>query len=811
MGLDTLLEPSEAGQISPFTIGATGTEPAEVGICVGPPVDGPQWQFRARPPTGRPEELGRFHARLCEALRIAHGLRATFRIEFGSGPHGAITFTAGDPNTGRWFGRVLSAAYEHQRWILGGPSSEIQPLAIRIGAPLLSWPHPLRSGLEATGWGDSIALGIGLLPAGLSVVWSLRSAGSPRSSLAHPTARPLTPSPLPNTAARFVGPISEIERRWRDRWEEQQQALCWSASVAVVGGPGVPALSSVEALSDLVQSVTRSPGGNGLRFRRPSRWWSRAPTSFVMTEPEVMGLLPTLECTAAGASSRRSRLDGPIILGRTSVGAPLELRVDPREGRHLAVLGETGMGKSTLLAALARRAGTGHGVVMLDPVGDTGRALLSSLGPDARTRAVWVSPADSPVGLNALASGGPENQPADPRQISDIVQALRRVRSGRYAESTYWGPRIEEMVTRALLAAGSLPGGTLVDALELLEDPERHRPAIAGEAGAAWHQLTRRARERPEELDGARRLLYEIVGNPVLARLLCERHPRWSRQELMVEGRIVVVTGDVAAIGEGPARHLLAMYLALLWSEILARPHPTKTFVILDEAQWFGHEALSEILQIGRRFNVHLVVTTQALGSLSEGVREAIATNVADFVLFRGSPEDAREFGRIARSVSPEEVLSLRRGEAILLRGKGEHFDRLRTVAHSPSNNGPETLRQLARSSVARFGAEDPLAMGRIVAPSAVVAQRSIGVDAAAQALLDHLANRPDAEPVRVHLNTLARGEGDGSVRALGTILGRGGALRRHGRDEQGAYWEFRPGEVRATLRARTAAGTHNA
>lgn len=806
MGLGPVLEPSEAGQSSPFSTGATWTERRGVSREVDREIGGPRWKYRSQKIAGRPGELERFRPRVAEALRIGHGLGVAFRLEFASGLDGGVALSASGPVAGRWFVRVLAPAYDHQHWKLSGTRAAPEAVLLRVGAPLRSWPNPLRSGSEECGWGDSIAQGIAALPPGLTLVWSLAAAVSPRTTISPPIANPTRLGPAGGAILRASSPTSDTEREWRDRWGEQQQALRWAATIALYSGPAVPARSVIDRASELLHSVSGSPGGNGIRLRPASRWWSPRPPAFVLTEPELLGLLPSLDC-AVGAEHREPvSIAREVVLGRNDLGITLDLRIDPEEGRHLAVLGETGMGKSTLLTALARQAGTAHGVVLLDPVGDTGRTLLASLGPRARRRAVWVSPAEAPIGLNALArAGGSSDASSGSRHIADLVQALRRVRSGRYDESSYWGPRIEEMVTRALLAAGAIPGGTLADALKLLQAPERYRSPIAGEAGAAWRDLRTRARGRPEELDGARRLLYEIVGNPVLLQLLCERRPRWSAAELLVEGRIVVVTGDAPSIGEGPARQLLSMYLALLWSEILARPRPSKAFVILDEAQWFGHDALSEMLRIGRRFNIHLVVATQALGSLGEGVREAIATNVADFVLFRGSLDDAREFGRIARSVSPEELMSLRRGEAILLRGKGGQFDRLRTPLGFPPANGPECLRDIARSSMARFGARPDAptdhALHGVLPPVASAPSGSNGIDLAVGALLAQLAGRTEGDPVRVHLGSLLGDGGEGAVRTLGTILGRRGVLAHHGRDEGGAYWEIRPGEVRAALR----------
>lgn len=762
---------------------------------MSPEVAGPSWRYRSRGASARTEETERFRSRLSEALRIGHGLGVAFRIEFGSGSGGGIEFGAEDPLAGRWFGRVLVEAYPHPGWGLSVPSHAHERVVVRVGGPLRPWPHPLRSGFEGASWGDSIARGVGALPAGLRVVWSLRGSRSRRPPV------PISAYRSPDLASyssslRSLGPPTATERRWRDRWEEQQQALLWAATTYIVGGPRVPSRREIDGVAALVESVTRSPGGNAIRFRS-ARWGAPRISPFVLTEQELVGLFPSLDGVERGSRACPVRSPPRVVLGRTGLGAPLDLEWTPREGRHVTVLGETGMGKSTLLIAIARQASTAHGVILLDPVGDTGRALLSALEPDARERAVWISPANAPIGLNALAGGETGAGEVDARGIADLVLALRRVRADRYSErSPFWGPRIEEMLTRVLLAAGSIPGGTLADALSLLEAPERQRSGGSAPTSSEWHALRIRSRERPEEMDGARRLLHEVVGNPVLAALLCARLPRWNASELLVPRRVSVVTGDAARIGEGPARQLLSIYLALIWSAILARPRPSKTVVILDEVQWFGNEALSEMLRLGRRFNVHLVLATQALGSLGEELRRTIGTNVADFVLFRGSPEDAREFGRIAPGVAPEELMTLGRGEALLLRGKGARFDRLRTPPGRVPGVDADVLREIARSTVARFaarGEERPNGgSSGIEAPAALSL-----AEPAMNALLERVVASSGPDPVRVYLDDLRRTEGPEAVRSLGAALGREGRIHRHGRDAEGAYWELRPEELR--------------
>jgi len=476
----------------------------------------------------------------------------------------------------------------------------------------------------------------------------------------------------------------------------------------------------------------------------------------------------------------------------------------------MAVLGETGMGKSSLLVAVGRRVFATHGGVVFDPLGETVRSLRAELGSDGRTRLLWIAPETATVGVNALEGIGP-GPSSDPirseRRLNDLVHALRRVRAGRYEESAYWGPRLEEMVTRAIRAAAALPRGTLADAHTLLATSGRLGRPVPDPAMEPIRELADRIRDRPEDADGARRLLHEVVRSPVLLRMLCEPEPPLRTRDLVAPGRIVLISGDAARIGESTARYLLSVYFALVWSELLAREEAPKTFVVLDEAQWFSHESLGEMLRLGRRRNVHVILATQAVGSLPPAVAEAVWTNVSDFVAFRGSPEEAREFSRASRGVPAEDLLSLPRGEAAVLLGKG-HFVRWVKTVRLPARAAERTEGEPTSSSP--LAPLDP-PPGEVAPPEAVEPENSAPSADRTEAVLRHLLHlatgRSPGDTFRVRLEDLRRDvdpEGTG-VRRVGSLLGRHGVLSRVEGTEEGPAWVLRSDRLVA-LRDRAAA-----
>jgi hypothetical protein len=758
-----------------------------------------RWRFQSRlSADGRGDDLNAFRYRLAAALRAGHGVGGSFRLSTATGPDAPLWLTPEDAVTARWIARALSGTYDRHQWrwssgSLPAPAGE----NTWMGRRSLAYPEPLRSIMDPIPAFDAVALTLGTLPPGASFDWSFRPLPLTYAGWWE-TDRPPTelPSRRVGTGAPFPAVHPAQREEVRDRppfWEAHVRVCCTSTRVE----PGFDR-RVVRAL----ESATRTVRGNGLRFQ-PHHWWAGTHgPAFLVAEAELVGILPSPGCpTSGGPETGGDPHTFVLPLGRTAGGKVVGPAIEPDQGRHLAILGETGMGKSSLLVALCQRTVGSSGLIFFDPLGETARAVRAELPSSASARVAWIEPGVE-LGLNALEGIGPASDhgtPRQERQLSDLVYSLRRVRSGRYADSGFWGPRLEEMLTRALRAAAALPEGTLVDAHSLLGTGGRGFRTLPPEASEPVRELADRIRSRPEDADGARRLLYEVTRSPVLVRMLCARAPEVRAQELVAPGKIVLISGDAARVGESTARYLLSVYLALLWSELLARPRGAKTFVVLDEAQWFVHESLAEMLRLGRRRNVHVVLATQAIASLPDIVSEAVWTNVADFVAFRGSPDEAREFSRVARGIPPESILSLPRGEAAVLLGKGYTVQWIRT-ARIPGMRSGDSGAPLPEPNVAPVSHSDP---GEEVLPS-VHPPSSPPKDGGGELseLLDAIRIQVSlagtAGPVRIALTTLRRDvhPNSSAIRAAGALLGRSGAIVWTGRDEQGPCWWIDPSRI---------------
>jgi energy-coupling factor transporter ATP-binding protein EcfA2 len=730
-------------------------------------------------------------------VRVAHGVGVAFRWRIETGPDSVPLLIVQAPISARWVQRELSAAYGPTGWIAAALPPATGPSALRWdGAPARAWPEPLRVPGEEPPLFDVLVGTLRSLPVGAALDWRVAPAPLGRP----PPAPRIEPLYGPGSVRSMPTRSSPTSRPFPA--PPVEQSPLWESRCRIETGPTGGDRVDLRLIARALESATRSVGGNMLRFR-PVRWWTPGgAVRFPLAEAEAISLLPSpygVELRAADTDPTGGGWRLP--LGRRSDGRVAGPWVEPEQGRHLAVLGETGMGKSSLLVALARRTVRSAGLVLLDPLGETALDLYRTLGPVDRARVTWIAPTGG-IRINALEGLAAPSSGTDPRaerMRNDLVHALRRVRSGRYSDASFWGPRLEEMLTRAVSAAALLPRGTLVEAHALLAAEGRGFRVVPPGAGEAVRALADRIRLRPEDADGARRLLFEVVGSPVLVRSLCADDPTHRVADLVAPGRIVVLSGCAATVGESIARYFLSVYLALLWAELLARPLPSKMFVVLDEAQWFVHESLAEMLRLGRRGNVHVVLATQALASLPEAVAEAAWTNVSDFVAFRGSPEEAREFSRIARGIRPESLLSLRRGEAALLLGKGGTVEWLRTVrVPRPHEGAPPPATLLPDASGAPT--LDPGA-ARLPEPRGSSERSATSpADSVLAVVGRRVEGHGEGDLVRISLDELRRevdptGQG---VREAGGRLGRLGVIARVDRDEVGACWWIDPARWKA-------------
>jgi len=519
-------------------------------------------------------------------------------------------------------------------------------------------------------------------------------------------------------------PPHALGRRLLDQRTERAVDMCWETSGVLLlwpdegvelGDPGqrwsqwtqflpstvstksVPQEWSPRLLTRLVEALSACPGGHGFTLKWARTRWGRkrlvssnlsslglargsrflsmgaylAPSEVGAWLPSVTMRDPWLLSTVAAGPS--------LLIGHDPLGTPVRLPWSQKEGHHLLAAGETGMGKSTLLVELAKQALDGRtSLIVFDPLGETAQDLLLGLSQKSLEQSIWVSPHLSPVGLNALAPPkglGPDKASVGrERLVGELVTAFRRVRAERYGETLYWGPRIEDLLTRVFLFLSYWPEATLKDAHEILTDPRgAHLPFESEpEKAKRMHELLEALqRERTEEMEGARRVVSEVTLSTSLSRMLSCRSPRWDLSMALEPGNVTLFSMERAETGARAASYLGSILLSLVWSHLVARgSHGNKVVLVLDEVQEYANDSLAEMLRLGRRYNLHVWAATQSLSGLSPDLRDSLLTNSRDLILFRGSPSDAKLASDHLGLPGEGDLMALPRGRARAFLGK---------------------------------------------------------------------------------------------------------------------------------------------
>lgn len=318
--------------------------------------------------------------------------------------------------------------------------------------------------------------------------------------------------------------------------------------------------------------------------------------------------------------------------------------------RHTFVCGATGSGKSRLIEhLLVEQLRQGCSAVVLDPKPDMIAHLL------AHAQAIGLTPEQVTLLTPRLSEGIPGWNPflADiPLQqaAGDFVAVLER-------STTSWGPRMQDVLTNALLIIGS--HGLSLHELARFLVREEYREALLRLSSPASEQMAyQEARayfhdefgawsksERLQAVSPVLNKIRELLRSAFLRPLLCAGRntlhlaPLWQRQGL------VLVHLDRVALGEEGTKLLGGLLANLLFRTALRASGPVPVVLSLDELATVEHflgGAITDIVTVARSQRLRLLVACQHLAQMSEGLRAALLANPAVQVFFRLGHTDAR-------------------------------------------------------------------------------------------------------------------------------------------------------------------------
>ncbi len=408
---------------------------------------------------------------------------------------------------------------------------------------------------------------------------------------------------------------------------------------------------------------------NRLYFKR-IRERSLKKTKYVFaSKKEILNTLPFPDqyLMDLGIASRfakrelRIKNNIDINLGRgIKSGNIMKFSINLNEGQSFLLIGETGSGKSSTLVHTVIGL-LENPILVLDPTGDTVKKIINAIDDETLKRVIYISPYNSQVSMNILSI--PENGERDilvPRLSEDIIQILKNVTE---AESGVVGglvgSRISEIIRNSVNGLVEIPGSTLLDVYDIISRPEKRYRLKELSKNKEFKNFLEDIENYPvEDLSSTRRTLSFLKTNTILKNMLCSDRPKLNLRDAIDKKKIVLVNGERGRVGERISTFLLSSILSMYWIGVESRERKDPVFVFCDEFQDYMNSSFEDMLILGRKENLNLFMATTHLSGLSKNVFNAIMANTKNFVLFKLSPYDAKEFSE-KFSVSTDDLVNL--------------------------------------------------------------------------------------------------------------------------------------------------------
>ncbi|MDO8408347.1 MAG: type IV secretion system DNA-binding domain-containing protein [bacterium] len=330
--------------------------------------------------------------------------------------------------------------------------------------------------------------------------------------------------------------------------------------------------------------------------------------------------------------------------GRTPFGIKSKDR-----GRHMYVIGKTGMGKSTLLENMAiQDIRNGEGFAFIDPHGSAVDKLLDYIPEERIKDVVYFAPFDleRPIAFNVMEDVG-----YDKRHL--VVSGLMATFKKIWVDA--WSARMEYILTNTLLALLEYPDATLLGVNRMYTDKGYRTKVVENIKDPVvkdfWMNEFANYGDRytQEATPAIQNKIGQFTGNPLIRNIIGQPISSFDIRKMMDEHKILLINLSKGLVGDTNMRLLGSMlvtriFLAAMSRAELSAPELAKTpkfYFYVDEFQNFANETFAEILSEARKYNLNLLIAHQYIEQMDEEVRAAVFGNVGTTVAFRVGPFDA--------------------------------------------------------------------------------------------------------------------------------------------------------------------------
>ena len=327
---------------------------------------------------------------------------------------------------------------------------------------------------------------------------------------------------------------------------------------------------------------------------------------------------------------------------------PFGIRAEDR-GRHMYIIGKTGMGKSTMLENMAiQDIRNGEGMAFLDPHGSTADRIMEYVPPHRIKDVVYFAPFDMdfPVAFNVMEDVGYDKRHL---VVSGLLSAFRKI----WVDA--WSARMEYILSNTLLALLEYEGATLLDVNRMLINKSFRKKVVDNVTDpivkSFWVDEFANYTDRytQDATPAIQNKVGQFTSNPLIRNIVGQAKSSFDIRRLMDEKKILIMNLSKGRVGEVNSTLLGSMLVTKIYLAAMSRADVSADmmrglppfYLYVDEFQNFANESFSDILSEARKYKLRLIIAHQYVEQMEEEVRNAVFGNVGTTVSFRVGPFDA--------------------------------------------------------------------------------------------------------------------------------------------------------------------------
>ncbi|RLC34481.1 hypothetical protein DRH14_02870 [Candidatus Shapirobacteria bacterium] len=331
---------------------------------------------------------------------------------------------------------------------------------------------------------------------------------------------------------------------------------------------------------------------------------------------------------------------------------------DSDRQRHFYIIGQTGVGKSWLLADMALQdIKAGKGVCFIDPH-DTFESILERIPPERAEDVIYFDPSmvDRPMGFNVM-----ECETDDQKDFvtSSVINLMYKLYDPY--KTGIVGPRFEHSIRNIMLTVMSQPGATFIEIVRCLTDPAYVQSLLPSVKDPMvkryWTDQIAHTNDfhKSEILDYIVSKFGRFITNTMMRNIIGQSKSSFDFRQAMDEGKILIINLAKGTIGEENSSFLGLILIPKILIAAMSRQNVPEEqrrdfYLYVDEFQNFATQDFAVIMSEARKYHLNLIVANQFISQMDEEVKNAVFGNVGTITSFRTGIADA---GFLVRQYQP--------------------------------------------------------------------------------------------------------------------------------------------------------------